>query len=70
MKAICKECQGWLGTYLVVQWLKLSVLNAEGLGLIPDWVTRSHMPQLNIPHVATKIEDPTCHNYDPMQSNK
>ena len=38
-------------TSLVVQWLRLSTLNARGLGLIPGQGTRSHMVQLR-PGVA------------------
>ena len=30
----------------MVQWLRLCTLNAWGLGLIPDWGTRSHISQL------------------------
>ena len=41
-------------TSLVVQWLRLHTPNAGGLGLIPVQGTRSHKPQLKIPHVATK----------------
>ena len=33
-------------TSLVVQWLSLRAPNAWGLGSIPDWGTRSHVPQL------------------------
>ena len=40
--------------FLVVQWLGLWAPNAEGLGLIPDEGTRSHMPQLKILHATTK----------------
>ena len=36
--------------------------NAGGLGLIPGWGTRSHMPQLKILHAAMKTEDPKCFN--------
>ena len=51
----------WLNwTELVVQWLKFWVPNAGGLGSIPGQVTRSHTPQLN---------DPMCHNWDPLQAN-
>ena len=32
--------------FLVVQWLRLQSPSAEGPGLIPDWGTRSHIPQL------------------------
>ena len=51
-----------MGTSLVVQWLRLHAPNAGGPGSIPDQGTRSHMPQLRvlmpqlkIPHAATKI---------------
>ena len=30
-------------------------------GLILGQATRSHMPQLKIPHAITKIKDATCH---------
>ena len=33
------------GTSLVIRWLRLCALNAEGLGLIPCQGTRSHMLQ-------------------------
>ena len=39
-------------TSLVVQWLRLSTLNARGLGLIPGQGTRSRMVQLR-PGAAT-----------------
>ncbi|TEA25080.1 hypothetical protein DBR06_SOUSAS6010062, partial [Sousa chinensis] len=46
---------------LVVQWLRLRIPNAGGPGSIPGQGTRSHMlqlrvhmPQLRIPHAATK----------------
>ena len=35
-----------LGTSLVVQWLRICVPNAGGLGSIPGEENRSHMPQL------------------------
>ena len=57
------------GTSLVVQWLRLRAPNAGGPGSIPGQGTRSHMPQLKIPHAATKkrfcmlqLKDPTCRN--------
>ena len=46
------------GTSLVVQWLRLHVPNAGGLGFIPGWGTK-------IPHSATK--DPECLNKDFVQ---
>ena len=42
------------GTSLVVQWLRLCAASAGGLGSIPGQGTRSHVPQLKIPHAATK----------------
>ena len=42
------------GTSLVVQWLRLRVPDAGGLGSIPGQGTSSHMPQLKILHAATK----------------
>ena len=33
------------GTSLVVQWVRLCAPNAGGLGSIPGWGTRSHVPQ-------------------------
>ena len=42
---------GWLGTSLVVQWLKLRTPNAGGLGSIPGQGTRSHMPQLRVQYL-------------------
>ena len=51
--------------------------NAGSLGLIPGQGTRSHMlqlrapmPQLKIPHKATKIKDLECCNRDLAQPNK
>ena len=38
----------------MVQWLRLRVQNAGGLGSIAHQGTRSHMPQLKIPHAVTK----------------
>ena len=39
----------------MVQWLRHHAPNAEGLGLIPDQGTRSHIPQLgvHIPQLKT-----------------
>ena len=61
-KAAGGKIRRWLrGTSLVVQWLRLHVPYAKGLGLIPHQGTRSHrlqlrvfLPQLKIPRVATK----------------
>ena len=40
-------------TSLLVQWLRLHAVNAEGLGAIPGQGPRSHMPQL---------KDSACHS--------
>ena len=37
-----------MGTFLVVQWLRLLAPNAGALGLIPAQETRSHMPQRRV----------------------
>ena len=42
-KTILKDI---VGTSLVVQWLKLCVLNIEGLHFLPGLGARFHMPQL------------------------
>ena len=51
----------FLGTSLVVQWLRLHIANATGPGSIPGQGSRPHMqqlrvhmPQLKILHAATK----------------
>ena len=41
------------GTPLVVQWLRLQAPNAGGLDSIPGQGTRSHEPQLKVPHAVT-----------------
>ena len=38
----------------MVQWLRLHTFNAGGKGLIPGQRTRSCVPQLKIPHAASK----------------
>ena len=64
-------------TSLVVQWLRLSALNAGGLGSTPSQGTRSHklqlrvcLLQLKIPHAMTKMEDPLCLNKDWLRQIK
>ncbi|TEA24087.1 hypothetical protein DBR06_SOUSAS2610027, partial [Sousa chinensis] len=53
---------------LVVQWLRLHVPDAGGLGWIPGQGTRSHMhTAAERSHAATKslhaaTKEPTCHN--------
>ena len=39
-----------VGTSLAVQWLRLGASTAEGMGSIPGWGTRSHIPR--IPHAV------------------
>ena len=50
------------GTCLVLQWLRLHAPNADSLSSIPGQGARPRMPQLRIPHAATKIEEPVCRN--------
>jgi len=50
------------GPSLEVQWLRFSVPSAGGWGSILDQGTRSHTPQLKIPHFTTRMEDPACYN--------
>ena len=40
------ECGKSVGTFLVVQWLRLHVANAGGIHSILGWGTRSRVPQL------------------------
>ena len=52
----CKSNQNttkW-GTSLVVQWLRLRTPSAGGPSSIPGQGTRSHMPQIKIPHAVAK----------------
>ena len=49
------------GTSLGVQWLRLQALNAGGQDLVPGQGTRFHMPQLRIPHAATKTRCSQIH---------
>ena len=46
--------EGFGGTSLVVQGLRLCVPNEGGLALIPDQETRSHMPKLRLCMPATE----------------
>ena len=50
-----KNCRQVIGTFLVVQWLRLHSPNAEGTGLIPGWGTK-------IPH-ATQHSQIKRENY-------
>ena len=45
----------------MIQQLRLHTPSAGGPGSIPDQGTRSHMPQLKIPHASTKTEEPRSH---------
>ena len=47
-----KQDNHQLGTFLIVQWLRLHASNAGGLCSIPDWETK-------IPYVVTK-DDGCC----------
>ena len=47
---------GCIGTLLVGQWLRLQVPNAGDLDDIPGLGIPSCMPQLKIPHAATKTQ--------------
>ena len=65
------------GTSLVVQWLSLLAVNAEGPGSMPGQRTRSHMlqltihmPQLKSPRATVKIKDLKCCNLDLVPPNK
>ena len=49
---------------------KTSRFQCRGLGFNPWSGTRSHMPQLKIPHAAMKTEDPEYCNYDLALPNK
>ena len=51
-----------VGTSLVVRWLRLRALNAEGPGLIPGQGTRSHMLQRRVCMLQRK--DLAFHNLD------
>ena len=48
-------------TSLMVQWLRLHVPNAGGLGSIPEQGTRSHMPQLRVQMLQPE-KNSACHN--------
>ena len=47
----------------VVQWLRLHVPKARGLGLIPGQGTKSHMPLLKILHATTKTRHRLINKY-------
>ena len=47
---------------LHTQWLRLHAPDTGGPGSIPGQGTRSHVPQLKIPHASMKTEDLACCN--------
>ena len=65
-----------LGTFLVVQWLRLHVPIVVGQGSILGQGTRSHMhATTKSPHAATRsphaaTKDPACCNKDPARSSE
>ena len=46
----------------MVHWLRLHTPNAGGLGSIPGWGTRSHMPQIKILYAATETQQSQIKN--------
>ena len=52
-----------LGLLRWVQWLRLHIPNAGGLNSIPGQGTRSHMPQIKIPHATTKTQHSQINNF-------
>ena len=44
-----------VGTSLLIQWLRLHITKAGGLGLIPGQGTSAHMSQLRIHMLQLKI---------------
>ena len=58
------------GTFLVDQWLRLCAPNAGVPSLISGQGSRSHTPQLKIPHAATKVKAHVCPKYEPAQLKK
>ena len=61
IKYAVKKVDSWY--YLVVQWLTFYTPSAGGSGLIPDWGTRSHIPQLKILHIVTKTQHCQINNF-------
>ena len=59
----------FLGSSLLVQWLRLYPPNAGGLGIVPGQGTRSHMPQLKDPSCLKKILHVTTQTHS-VQPNK
>ena len=51
-----KNIQEFLGTSLVVQWLRLNAPNIEGPGSIPGQGTRSCWPQLKLLCATSKTQ--------------
>ena len=56
--AACLVClkNNKAGSSLVVQQLRISASSVWGGDLIPGQGTRSHLPQLKIPHVTTTTQ--------------
>ena len=52
-----------LGLLRWVQWLRLHIPNAGGLNSIPGQGTRSHMPQIKIPHATTNTQHSQIDNF-------
>ena len=56
------------GSSLMVQWLRLSAPNAEDLGSIPGWGTRSHMWLLKILRATSKTQHGQTNKWEPSTS--
>ena len=51
-----------VGTFLVVQWLRICLAMQGDLGLIPGWGTKiPHVAEQLSPHATTT--NPMCHNW-------
>ena len=60
LRSTTKDKRLSLRTSLVGQWLRLCTPNAGGLGPIPGWGIRSHMPQLTVSML--QLKDLVCHS--------
>ena len=58
----------YIGTSLVVQWLRLHTPNAGDPGSIPGQGSRSHMLQLRV--CMLQLKDPSGHNEGPVHGKK
>ena len=47
-----------MGTFLVVQWLRINAPNAGDIGSIPGQGTRSHLLQLRVCLLQQKLKTP------------